>query len=64
MEPVLTRHGYRLVAKEPKYLDQLVQRYAVNPTYYYLFALAEETAGDTSSGRCRHPLFRLSGEIR
>ena len=39
MEAVLTRHGYRLVAKEPKYLDPLVQRYAVNPTYYYLFAL-------------------------
>jgi hypothetical protein len=40
METVLTRHGYRLVAKEPKYLDPLVQRYAVNPTYYYLFVLA------------------------
>jgi hypothetical protein len=40
MEAILTRHGYRLVAKEPKYLDPLVQRYAVNPTYYYLFALA------------------------
>lgn len=39
MEGILTRHGYRLVAKEPKYLDPLVQRYAVNPTYYYLFAL-------------------------
>jgi|GEM_PF-6247832 hypothetical protein len=39
MEPVLTRHGYRLVAKEAKYLDPLVQHYAMNPTYYYLFAL-------------------------
>ena len=39
IETVLTRHGYHLVAKEPKYLDPLVQRYAVNPTYYYLFAL-------------------------
>ena len=40
MEEVLVRHGYRLVAKEPKYLDPLVQRYAVSPTYHYLFALA------------------------
>ncbi len=31
--------GYTLVASEPKYGDQIVQQYAINPTYHYLFEL-------------------------
>jgi hypothetical protein len=38
-QPVVARHGYRLVAKDPKYCDPLVQQYAICPTYYYLFEL-------------------------
>jgi hypothetical protein len=34
------RHGYKLVAKEPKYRDPVVQQYAIGPTYYYLFELS------------------------
>jgi hypothetical protein len=30
-------HGYRLVAKDPKFGDPVVQNYAINPTYHYLF---------------------------
>lgn len=37
--PLIEKHGYTLIAKEPKYKDPVVQKYAVNPTYYYLFAL-------------------------
>jgi hypothetical protein len=36
---VIERHGYELIAREPKYLDQVVQDYAMNPTYHYLFRL-------------------------
>jgi hypothetical protein len=36
---VLERHGYQLVAKEPKYRDPVVQKYGINPTYHYLFEL-------------------------
>jgi hypothetical protein len=35
--PAIERHGYRLVAKDPKYGDPVVQNYAINPTFYYLF---------------------------
>lgn len=34
---IIEEHGYSLVAKEPKYRDPLVQRYAINPAYHYLF---------------------------
>ena len=37
-QPVIEKF-YRLIAKEPKYDDPLVQKYAINPTYYYLFEL-------------------------
>jgi hypothetical protein len=40
---VISRHGYRLVVREPKFADPLVQKYAINPTYYYLFELDETT---------------------
>lgn len=31
--------GYRLVTREPKYLDPSVQQYGVSPTYHHLFRL-------------------------
>ena len=34
---LIEEHGYQLKICEPKYLDPLVQAYAVNPTYHYLF---------------------------
>jgi len=35
---VIERHGYELVAKEPKFRDPIVQEYGINPTFHYLFA--------------------------
>ena len=34
---IIEKHGYTLIAKEPKYLDPLVQKYAMSPDWYYLF---------------------------
>jgi hypothetical protein len=34
---IVESHGYRLVAKDPKFGDPIVQHYAINPTYHYLF---------------------------
>jgi hypothetical protein len=39
MKKIIDAHGYELIAKEPKYLDPVVQEYAANPTYHYLFQL-------------------------
>jgi hypothetical protein len=39
MRAVIERHGYREVAKDPKYADPVVQKYAVNPTCHFLFEL-------------------------
>lgn len=36
---VIEKHGYKLAAKDPKYREPVVQKYAVNPTYHYLFEL-------------------------
>lgn len=36
---VIEKNGYELIAKEPKYNDPVVQQFAINPTYYYLFKL-------------------------
>ena len=36
---VIEKYGYRLLAKDPKYRDPVVQEYGINPTYYYLFEL-------------------------
>lgn len=36
---VIEKHGYKLVTKDPKYRDPVVQKYAINPTYHYLFEL-------------------------
>jgi hypothetical protein len=38
-EPLLKKHHYKMVRKEPKYRDPVVQRYAINPTHHYLFSL-------------------------
>jgi len=38
---VVTEHGYRLVARDPKYLDPLVQKYAPYPAVHFLFELQE-----------------------
>jgi hypothetical protein len=39
MGPIFERHGYREIAKEPKYRDPAVQKHAINPTWHYLFEL-------------------------
>ena len=36
---VLTDHGYRLLARDPKYLDPLVQKYGPTPAVHFLFEL-------------------------
>ena len=36
---IIERHGYRMIARDPKYQDPLVQKYAINPSIYYLFQL-------------------------
>jgi hypothetical protein len=38
-QPVIENHGYKLIAKEPKYRDPVVQQFAANPAYHYLFKL-------------------------
>jgi hypothetical protein len=42
-QPVVERHGYKLVAKDPKYGDPVVQQYAICPTYHYLFERSSNT---------------------
>jgi hypothetical protein len=39
MEPLLERFGYRIVAREPRYGDPLVQKYGIDPVWLHLFAL-------------------------
>ena len=38
--PLIERHGYRLVVREPKYRDPVVAEFGINPTYHYLFELS------------------------
>ena len=40
MLPVVEKNGYRLLVRESKYADSKVQRFALNPTYYWLFERA------------------------
>lgn len=35
----IEKHGYKLLVKDPKFTDDVVQRYGINPTHYYLFQL-------------------------
>ena len=37
MQPLIEGSGYRLVVKEPKYSDPGVQKFALNPTWFWLF---------------------------
>ena len=37
--PLIERRGYRLVVREPKFRDPVVQTYGINPTYHHLFEL-------------------------
>ena len=39
-EEALEGKGYRLVAKDPKYLDPSVQLRGVSPGYHFLFELS------------------------
>lgn len=36
---IVEKHGYKLIFKDPKYRDPVLQKYAINPTYHYLFEL-------------------------
>jgi putative sugar O-methyltransferase len=36
---VIEKYGYKLIAKEPKFRDPVVQTFGINPTYHYLFEL-------------------------
>jgi hypothetical protein len=38
---VITDFGYRLVARDPKYLDPLVQKYGPAPAMHFLFELRQ-----------------------
>ncbi|MFA6471546.1 MAG: putative sugar O-methyltransferase [Candidatus Latescibacterota bacterium] len=38
-QKVIEKHGYELIAKEPKYRDESIQKLAINPTYHYLFEM-------------------------
>lgn len=39
MSKIIYNYGYRQIVKEAKFIDPLVQKYAINPTHYYLFEL-------------------------
>ena len=39
MLPAVEESGYRLTARESKYMDPFVQKWGMNPTYYWLFEL-------------------------
>ncbi len=39
MRMVIEKHGYRELAKDPKYADPVLQKYALNPTCHFLFEL-------------------------
>ena len=37
--PLIEKRGYRLIAREPKFRDPVVQTYGMNRTYHHLFEL-------------------------
>jgi len=39
MRAIVERHGFTLIAKEPKYREPVVQQYGMYPVYHYLFQL-------------------------
>lgn len=36
---IVEKHGYKLISREPKFLDPIVQEYGISPIYHYLFEL-------------------------
>jgi hypothetical protein len=40
IEPIFERHGYRPVAREPRYSDPFVQAHGIDPIWLHLFELA------------------------
>lgn len=36
---ILNKYGYELLVKEPKFTDPIVQKYGINPTYFFVFEL-------------------------
>lgn len=38
-QPVLEKYSYRYLARQPKYIDPIVQKYGQTPTWFYLFQL-------------------------
>ena len=38
---IFEKFGYKLIAKEPKYRDSVLQEYGINPTFHYLFKLSQ-----------------------
>jgi hypothetical protein len=36
---LVEKHGYELLAREPRYADPIVQKYALNPDYLHLYQL-------------------------
>jgi len=41
MMPLIEQRGYRLIARDNKYLDPEVQKFALNPTCHWLFELGD-----------------------
>ncbi len=39
-QPLVESYGYRYITHQPKYLDPMVQKYALNPALYYFFELS------------------------
>ena len=37
--PLLERYGYRTVLKEPKFIDPVVQKYGLEPSWHHLLEL-------------------------
>ena len=36
---LVEKHGYKLIAREPRYADPMIQKYALNPDYLHLYQL-------------------------
>ena len=39
---ILEKHGYRQIVEEPKFSDPVVSKYAVYPSWRYLYELAND----------------------
>lgn len=44
--PLFERYGYRTVHKEPKFLDPMVQKYGLHPTWHHLLELHGRQSGE------------------